>query len=120
MLSAFNTRDYTSGMTQLTKIHGQPTFLQIRELENVLMKNAASVECGEGGGVHGYIGLLKSAANYATLAPGTPFIMPTHPGTLVIPNNTIGHESFRLQQKHLVEVIIQISHCGEESSWTND
>ena len=30
--------------------------------------------------------------------------MPIHPGNLEIPNNTTGHESFRLQQNHLMAV----------------
>ena len=104
MLSTFGHRDYTSNMTQPTKIHGRPTFLQIRKLEKALIKNAASVQCDEGGGAHGYIGLLKSAAEYEKLAPGTPFNMPAHPGTLIIPANTTGHESFRLQQNHIIAV----------------
>ena len=104
MLSAFGTRDYTSGMTQPTRIHGRPTYLQIRKLEKELIKNAASIQCDEGGGAHGYIGLLKSAVEYDKLAPGTPFNMPAQPAALTIPANTTGHESFRLQQNHLIEV----------------
>ena len=104
MLSTFGTRNYTSNMTQPTKIHGRPTYLQIRKLEKELIKNAASVQCDEGGGAHGYIGLIKSPVQYEKLAPGTPFIMPVHPGILTIPNGTTGHESFRLQQNHLVTV----------------
>ena len=97
MLSAFGTRDYTSGMTQPTKIHGRPAYLQIQKLEKELIKNAASIQCDEGGGAHGYIGLLKSVVEYEKLAPGTPFIMPAQPANLTIPANTTGHKSFRLQ-----------------------
>ena len=104
MLSAFGTRDYTSGMKQPTKIHGRPTFLQLRKLETEITVNAANIQCDEGGGAHGYLGLIKSPAKYATIAPGTPFVMPVQPGILQIPANTTGHESFRLQQEHLLQV----------------
>ena len=102
MLSAFGPRDYTSNMVQPTKIHGRPTFLHIRKLEKELIKNAAHIQCDIGGGAHGYLGLIKSAAEYNRIA-GTNFIMPAEPPTLVIPNNTTGHESFRLQQNHILE-----------------
>ena len=69
-----------------------------------MIKKAASVQCDEGGGAHGYIGLLKSTAAYEELAPGTPFNMPAHPGILAIPANTSGHESFCLQQNHIITV----------------
>ena len=104
MLSAFGTRDYTSSMSQPTKIHGRPSFLQLRKLETELTVNAANIQCEVGGGAHGYLGLIKSPANYATIAPGTPFVMPAQPAILQIPAGTTGHESFRLQQEHLLEV----------------
>ena len=34
----------------------------------------------EGGGLHGHAGLVKSAADYALFAPGTPFVIPANPG----------------------------------------
>ena len=104
MLSAFTTRDYTSSMTQPSKIHGRPTFLQLRKLEQQLIANAANIQCELGGGSHGYLGLLKSPEKYAIIAPDTPFVMPASPGQLVLPNNTTGHESFRLQQNHIIAV----------------
>ena len=103
MLSAFGQRNYTAGMKQPTKIHGRPTFLHLRKLERELVENATGIECEEGGGAHGYLGLIKSAADYAIIAPATPFVMPVNPPALVIPNNTPGHESLRLQQEHLLQ-----------------
>ena len=104
MLSTFGTKNYTANFAQPTKIHGRPTFLQIRKLEKELTKNAASVQCDLGSGAHGYIGLVKSAQDYNQIAPGIAFNMPAHPGNLTIPANTSGHESFRLQQNHLIAV----------------
>ena len=48
----------------------------------------------------GYLGLLFSAAEYARVAPGTPFICPGNPGVLNIPAGTTNHEAKRLREDH--------------------
>ena len=64
----------------VTKIHGQPTNQDIDRLDNELTAIASSFPSELGGGVHGHAGLIKSAADYAIIAPGTPFNVPANPG----------------------------------------
>jgi uncharacterized phage-associated protein len=62
-----------------TKIDGQPTYTSLTQLRNVLKRNGASVPCINGGGAHGYLGIVVSAILYDTIAPNTPFVIPAQP-----------------------------------------
>lgn len=73
----------------IPRIEGEPTFTSLHNLLRLLKANTCSVPCTLGGGNHGYVGMLISAVSYHILAPGTPFIAPTHPGPLaVVPGAT--------------------------------
>ena len=73
----------------IPRIEGEPTFTSLHNLLRLLKANTCSVPCTLGGGNHGYVGMLISATSYHILAPGTPFIAPTHPGPLaVVPGAT--------------------------------
>jgi hypothetical protein len=65
--------------SQPDKIMGEPNYKTIRALQDTLEENASSIECGLGGGANGYLGVLLTAAEYATI-PGTfPFQAPVNP-----------------------------------------
>ena len=64
----------------VTKVHGQPTNRDIDRLEDELTAIASSFHSELGGGLHGHAGLIKSDADYALIAPGTPFVFPANPG----------------------------------------
>ena len=49
-----------------------------------LKANAAAVPCTLGGGANGYLGMLVTNTQYATISPATPFTPPVMPGTLVL------------------------------------
>jgi hypothetical protein len=66
--------------SQPDKIMGEPNYKTIRELQDTLEENATSIECGLGGGSNGYLGVLLSAAEYATIPGTVPFIAPVNPG----------------------------------------
>ena len=68
----------------LTKILGEPNFDKLMVLFQELKANTAAVPSTLAGGANGYLGVLVSAAQYQTVAPGTPFVPPVAPGTLVI------------------------------------
>ena len=68
----------------IEKISGEPTFTTLHQLLRLLKANACSVLCTLGGGGHGYVGMLVSATAYNILAPGTPFLVPVHPGVLPV------------------------------------
>jgi hypothetical protein len=66
--------------SQPDKIMGEPNYKSIRELQDSPEENATSIECGLGGGSNGYLGVLLSAAEYATIPGTVPFIAPVNPG----------------------------------------
>ena len=49
------------------KIEGEPTYQSIKNVEKVLLENAASVPSELGGGQHGYLGLILSDTKYHTI-----------------------------------------------------
>jgi hypothetical protein len=64
----------------VTKIQGQPTTKDLDQLEEELTAIASSFPSELGGGAHGHVGLIKSAADYALFTPATPFVVPANPG----------------------------------------
>ena len=62
----------------LTRIVGQPTYEQVKELNEELNANAASIVTTRGGGAHGYLAITVSPTIYATLT-STAFVAPTMP-----------------------------------------
>ena len=68
----------------ITKITGEPTFEKLYEMFRQLKANMAAVPCTLVGGANGYLGMLVSAEQYNTVAPGAPFVPPHMPGHLVI------------------------------------
>ena len=94
-------RDTTANWKQVTKIHGRPSFLQLRKLEKELTINASKVQSDLGGGMHGHLGMIKSPEDYTTIAPGQPYIFPAQPPPLEIPAGTTQAATFTLQQHML-------------------
>ena len=83
----------------LTKIHGEPTYFQLKELKNELKSNATSVTTDLGGGRHGHLGLVLTPTEYLAVST-TAYNRPTHPGSLTIEPGTTQHEATRLQNEH--------------------
>ena len=95
MLVIFKTKEFLNSFVQPTKTHGQPNYIQIRRLERKLIPYAANIACSK----RGYIGLIETAEEYTKLS-NTPIVMPAKPAEIILDKNTIGHESFRLQQNY--------------------
>ena len=68
-----------------TLIRSEPTNKILKRLKLELQANASSVETDLGGGNHGYLGLVLTNAEYATISHTQPFIPPNYPAPLVIP-----------------------------------
>ena len=83
----------------LTKIHGEPMYKTLKEMKNQLKSNACSVASDLGGGTHEHLGLLLTAAKYATTS-AVPYVCPVHPGILTILPGTSQHEATRLRAEH--------------------
>ena len=82
------TIDYASSYFKYktpTPICGEPTHKSLKRLKLELQSNASSVETDLGGGNHGYLGLVLTDEEYATIPNTQPFVAPNYPPTLVIP-----------------------------------
>ena len=76
----------------LTRIHGEPTFPTLKKMKEELCANASNVSSDLGGGANGHLGLVLTAAEYATIS-ATPYDRPPHVPALVIPPGTAQHEA---------------------------
>ena len=63
-----------------TKIHGQPTDLDLTLLEKELISIAANVPTALEGGNHGHAGIIVEPTKYLVMTGGTFFVNPVHPG----------------------------------------
>ena len=95
--------DYSSSYFKYktaTPIQGEPTNKTLKRLKLELQANASSVETDLGGGDHGYLGLILTDAEYASI-PGTyPFVAPNYPSPLSIPNNATPIEALNTKDQH--------------------
>ena len=82
------TIDYTSSFEypSIAKIHGEPDYEQLKNLKDKLKANATKISSELGGGSHGHLGLVLSAAEYLNIS-AVSYVRPLHPGVLIIPPN---------------------------------
>ena len=69
---ALGSIDYASSYFKYktpTPIQGAPTNKTLKRLKTELRANASSVECDLGGGDHGYLALVLTGAEYASILP---------------------------------------------------
>ena len=83
MFAPNRTKEFFNSMAQPTKIHGRPTYLQIKKLEKELIQYATNITTDLGGGAHGYLGLVKTDNEYNRIT-GTNFVIPVRPPDLQI------------------------------------
>ena len=93
----------------VTKIQGQPTIQDIDRLDDELTAIASSFPSELGGGMHGHAGLIKNEADYALVAPATPFIVPANPGHYPAGNIPAAQRSQR-EAEHKA-LIVQFQTC---------
>ena len=72
------------GFTQLP-IDTKPTVTHIRQLKKELFQNALAIPSTHGGGNHGHLGLVMSAADCANIPGTAAFNAHVNPPTLAIP-----------------------------------
>ena len=99
-----NYQDTVFEYSELTIIHGEPTYDILKLLTNQLKANSRAVRTTLGGGNHGYLGLVLTPQQYDIVAPGTPFIRPVHPGPLVISLYQLPHVTQQAQSHHSEQV----------------
>ena len=84
------TIDYASSYFKyknLTPIRGEPAHKSLKRLKMELQANTSSVETDLGGGNHGYLGLVLTDKEYATIPHTAPFIPPNYSLALNIPTD---------------------------------
>ena len=95
--------DYSSSYFKYkiaTPIQGEPTNKTLKKLKLELQANASSVETDLGGGDHGYLGLILTDSEYASIPGTSPFVAPNYPGPLSIPNNATPIEALNTKDQH--------------------
>lgn len=88
----------------LTKIEGKPTYATLKENYKKLRANAHSIDSDLGGGEHGHLGVMMSAADYTELT-GNQWTEPVYPGGKpTIPAGTLPAEKGYLCKMHQIEM----------------
>ena len=99
----------------LTKIHDEPTFESIRTLHKEIIVNSQTVHSELGGGAHGHLGLVLSAARY-TLICNAAYNRSQHPGALIIPPGTTQHIARTLCDQHTERLRVFHEATGVENA----
>ena len=81
-------------------IWDEPTNKSLKTLQKELQANASSVETDLGGGNHGYLRLVLTDAEYASIPNTQPFVPPTYPPPLVIPANSTPIQALELKEEY--------------------
>ena len=85
---------------KIFKHTGQLDYEILNNIQTALKRNFATVPCTLGGGAHGYLGDILTAAEYApvTSVNTPPFIDPIFPGNAaVIPPNSMGPQNAAIE-----------------------
>jgi hypothetical protein len=86
----------------VTKVNGQSTSNDLDLLEEELIAISASIPTVLGGGLNGHAGMLLSNVDYATMAPGTPFVAPLNPGVYPIKLTAANHSQMEAKHKEQI------------------
>ena len=95
--------DYTSSYFKYktpTPIRGEPRNKSLKRLKLELQANASSIESDLGGGNYGYLGLVLTDQEYASIPHTQPFIAPRYPQTLTIPRTAMPIQAMELKDQH--------------------
>ena len=80
-------------------IHGTPTNATLKRLKTKLRTNVSSVESDLGGGDYGYLGLVLTDQEYASISL-VPFVPPQYPGELNIDPEANHIAALNLREAH--------------------
>ena len=97
------TIDYSSSYFKYktpTLIRGEPTNKALKRLKLELQSNASSVETTLGGRNHGYLDLVLTEEEYASILYTQPFIAPNYPPLLTILPTSTPIQALELKDRH--------------------
>jgi hypothetical protein len=87
----------------VTKIEGRPSYVTVSELKRQLKANSSSVTTELRGGLHGFLGLILSDAEYQALT-GQAWVDPINPGmTAVIQAGTSAADRTQIYHEHKMQ-----------------
>ena len=84
----------------LPKITLETHYESLVELRDTLKENYSSIPSRRGVGTYSYLGGLQPDAVYVIVALGTLFVVPHHPGQLIIPSGTNSVTLVNLDRDH--------------------
>ena len=99
MTSNVNYKDTLFEQANIATIHCKPTFETLHKLLNEIKSDAKSYYSNTVGVSNGHLGLVLTNVQYALIYP-TPFVYPTHSGTLVILYGTTVHANSNMRIAH--------------------
>ena len=85
---------------ELMRIHDEPSTTQLITLKREVSANALSVNTSLGGGQYGHLGLISPTAAYSLLPNTQPYVRPTNPGPINVPQNATQFQIAQLQDQH--------------------
>ena len=112
MTSNINYKCTLFDRAKLTPIHGEITSKTLHKLRNEIKENYKYVYSNIGGGAHGHLGLVFTDAQYSH----TPFVYPTHPGPLIIPDSKTAHANSNMRTIHTKEMCLFCEVTGVEQA----
>ena len=115
MASTFNYRDTHFEQANLNPIRGEPTYETVHKLWNEVKANARSLYSHLGGGTHGHLGLVLTAAQYADIST-TVFTHPAYPGPLAIPSEVTVIQRSTLRDAHIEDLRVFCEVMGVEQA----
>ena len=115
MTSKVNYRDTHFDRSNLTPIRGEPMYETVHKLWNEIKANVCSVYLHLGGGTHGHLGLVLTAAQYADIST-TVFTRPSHPGPLATPLAATAVQRSNLRDAHIEDLRVFREVVGVEQA----
>ena len=83
----------------LPRIYGEPDSERLSRMKDGLKTNASRVKNELGVGAHGYLGLILTPLEYASIS-AIPYVRHLHPGALNIPAGTPQHAATMMRELH--------------------
>ena len=101
---------------ELTRIHGEPTTVDLITIQRQTRSNASTVHSTLGGGHNGLLGLACSPQVYALVPNSAPFNCPAALGPLNVPAGATQYQIQQQRDQHAEEM--QVDHVVVVSGTT--
>ena len=107
IISTVNYRETFITKPDITRILGIPTYYALHKMKIEIKTNALYIHSNLGDATHINLGIFMTDTKYATLS-NVLYVRTVHPGTLLIPKNTMRVESYEI--KRVYDENLQVFH----------